>query len=85
VVSTDIRLPGRSGLELMVEIKGKYPGTPVILITGYAGQYSPKDAIAMGADGYFAKPFHNMDLIYTLRRVLFSPTTRRRNQVRATG
>ncbi len=75
---SDIRLPGKDGLQLLVETKERYPGLPVILITGYAGKYSPKDAIAMGADGYFAKPFHNMDLIYTLRRVLNLPEARRR-------
>ncbi len=82
---TDICLPVRSGLQLMVEAKEKYPSMPVILITGYAGQYSPKDAIAMGADGYFAKPFHNMDLIYTLRRILGGRAGYRKSPGRTTG
>ncbi|MCD6250068.1 MAG: response regulator [candidate division Zixibacteria bacterium] len=72
LIISDIILPARSGLQLMVEVKEKYNGLPVILITGHSGKFTPKDVVAMGADGYFAKPFHNMDLIYTLRRVLSS-------------
>jgi DNA-binding NarL/FixJ family response regulator len=41
----------------------------VILITGHSGNYTPQDAIAAGADGYFAKPFKNMELNYVLRRI----------------
>jgi|GEM_PF-636750 len=69
-VVTDIMMPGMSGLDLLVQVKTEYPHVPVILITGHAGQYTPKAAIESGADGYFSKPFHNVELMYTLRRVL---------------
>ncbi len=69
-VVTDIVLPGMAGTELLATIKEKYPGIAVILITGHSGRYRPEDAISMGADGFFAKPFNNIELIYTLRRVL---------------
>lgn len=85
VVVTDICLPKRSGLQLMVAVKNKAPDVPVILITGYAARYSPKECLAMGADGYFAKPFHNIDLIYTLRRVLNAPAARKGNRARTVG
>lgn len=69
-VVSDIMMPGMSGLELLVEVKLNYPGIPFILITGHSGQYTPQSAIEAGADGFFSKPFHNIDLSYTLRRVL---------------
>lgn len=72
VVVSDIVMPGKSGFDLLVEIKDKYPHIPVILITGFSGKYSPQDIIAAGADGYFVKPFHNTELTFTLRRVLES-------------
>jgi DNA-binding NtrC family response regulator len=72
VVVSDIVMPGKSGFDLLVEIKDKYPKIPVILITGFSGKHSPQDIIAAGADGYFVKPFHNAELTYTLRRVLES-------------
>lgn len=70
LVITDILMPGMSGLDLMATIKLTKPEIPVILITGFGGVYTPQYCIAVGADGYFAKPFHNMELIYTLRRIL---------------
>ncbi|MCP4685689.1 MAG: response regulator, partial [bacterium] len=70
IIVTDIMLPGMSGIELLSKVKESYSHIPVILITGFSGRYTPRDAISMGADGYFAKPFHNIELIYTLRRAL---------------
>lgn len=69
-VITDIMMPGKSGMELMAEAKQMKQDLPVILITGYAGQYTPESAIGNGADGFFAKPFKNVELSYTLRGVL---------------
>jgi DNA-binding NtrC family response regulator len=69
-VITDIMMPGKSGVELMSEAKQMDPDLPVILITGHAGQCTPKSAIGSGADGFFAKPFKNVELSYTLRGVL---------------
>jgi len=69
-IVTDIMMPGRTGLDLLIEVKHDFPHIPVILITGCYGRYGPEEAIAMGADGYFAKPFHNRELIFTLRKVM---------------
>ncbi len=70
VVVTDVLMPGKTGLDLLGHVKKVSPTTPVILITGYAGNYTPEKLANLGADGYFAKPFHNMELAYTLRNVL---------------
>ena len=69
-VVTDIGLPGMSGLDLLVVIKARWPCCPVILITGRASGFRPEQVTENGADGYFAKPFSNIELIATLRRVL---------------
>ena len=70
VIITDVVMSGMSGMELMLRVKRDHPRIPVILITGCATGFSPREAIEAGADGYFAKPFHNIELAYTLRRVL---------------
>jgi DNA-binding response OmpR family regulator len=70
LIVSDILLPGMSGIELLQKIKENHPNMPVILITGYAGKYGPEDAISAGANGYFIKPFKNIELVYTLRQVL---------------
>jgi len=69
-VISDYLMPGMSGLDLLVELKNKFPGIPVILITGHSGKFGPIDAIQAGADGYFAKPFNNVELIYVLRHII---------------
>ena len=63
VILSDIKMPEMSGLELLVAVKGKYPDVPVLLMTGYAGEYSKVDILTAGADGYITKPFHNTDII----------------------
>ena len=69
-VISDIMMPGMSGMELLVQVKQRYDNLPVILITGYSGKFASQDAVAAGADGYFQKPFKNVELIRTLRAVL---------------
>lgn len=69
-VITDIMMPGMNGFDLLVEIKENYPKIPVIMITGHSGSYEPKKVIEAGADGYFAKPFKNTELMFTLQNVL---------------
>ena len=72
-VVSDIMMPGISGIDLMLHIREQYAGLPVILITGNTSRFSPRSALEAGADGYFAKPFHNVELAYMLRRVLQTP------------
>lgn len=69
-VISDIMMPGMSGMELLVEVKQKYENLPVILITGYGGKYTAQEILAAGADGYFQKPFKNVELVRTLRTIL---------------
>ncbi len=69
-VVSDIQLPGMNGLEFLVKCKDKWPGLPVILMTGHAGRFVASDAVAAGADGYFTKPFKNVEIIKTLRQVM---------------
>ncbi len=69
-VVTDIMMSGMSGLELMAEVKATYAGVPVIVMTGYSGKFTPPEVIAAGADGFFAKPFKNLELTQTLAQVL---------------
>jgi DNA-binding response OmpR family regulator len=75
-IISDIMLGGISGLDVLVHVKEKDNSIPVLLITGYAGHFTPEHAIAVGADGYLTKPFKNTELVYALRRVLNLHTLR---------
>ena len=57
VFITDIRMPHRSGLEVLAELKELAPAMPVIVFTAYASVESAIDAIKGGAFDYIVKPF----------------------------
>ncbi len=71
LVVSDIKMPGLSGLDLLRAIKGKQPGTPVVLITGVPSVNSAVFGLRHGAYDYLPKPFSVTevnDLIRRLRR-----------------
>jgi len=55
VALLDLKLPGRSGLELLSFIKGRSPETEVILFTGNAELQSAVQALRLGAYDYLLK------------------------------
>jgi two-component system, NtrC family, nitrogen regulation response regulator GlnG len=66
VVVSDIRMPGGSGLELLQQLKERYPNLPVIIMTAYSDLESAVAAFQGGAFEYLPKPFdvdHAVDLI----------------------
>jgi DNA-binding NtrC family response regulator len=70
LVLCDLMLPDRSGDEVLLEIRRRHPGLPVILITGYATPDHAIRAREAGAAGFLAKPFEAAELMDSVRRVL---------------
>lgn len=56
VIFTDIKMPGMDGLEVAERIKARYPGTPVIVITGYGTAENENRASELGVSGFVRKP-----------------------------
>jgi YesN/AraC family two-component response regulator len=56
-VITDVKMPGMDGIALAGHIKEKWPGTPVILITGYIPADHEEPMKTDIADGFLMKPF----------------------------
>src|SRR6185436_5136288 len=52
----DLKMPGRSGLELVRELKAIDPTTKVVVLTGYGSIATAVDAIHLGATHYLPKP-----------------------------
>ena len=69
-VVTDLQLPGRSGLELLSDIRRADRGLPVILITAYGTVESAVEAIKAGAFDYVLKPFGVDELEALVERAL---------------
>ncbi len=71
LVLLDIRLPDRSGLEVLKGIKAAHPETPVVMLTalGYDDELV-EEAIKLGASGYVSKTVSINDLIETVNNAL---------------
>jgi two-component system, chemotaxis family, chemotaxis protein CheY len=73
VVITDILMPGREGIETILEIRRLAPDAKIIAISG-GGHSGDADFLEMaehlGADATLAKPFAADELTEALRRLL---------------
>jgi DNA-binding response OmpR family regulator len=70
LVVTDIRMGPVSGLDLLSEIRRRWPGTVVILLTGYASVDSAVQALRRGAHNYLTKPVSVEELRAAVREGL---------------
>jgi DNA-binding NtrC family response regulator len=68
VVITDVRMPGRSGLDLLTQIRQDHPTIAVILMTAYGTIDSAVLAMKRGAYDYLTKPFTAQELLAKLER-----------------
>jgi DNA-binding NtrC family response regulator len=73
LVLTDLRLPGRPGVDL---ITASAP-TPVVMMTSYATVKSAVEAMKLGAADYLAKPFDHDELLLLVDRMLEQGRLRR--------
>ena len=62
VVFTDIKMPGLSGIELMMEAKKRYPSMLFVVISGHADFTYAQKAIRLGAIAYCLKPLETEDI-----------------------
>jgi DNA-binding NtrC family response regulator len=67
---TDMRMPGRNGLNLLHEVKRLRPEVPVILITAYGTIESAVDAMKEGATDYLLKPIRMEEVEWVIARAL---------------
>jgi two-component system nitrogen regulation response regulator GlnG len=68
VLMTDIRMPGRSGLELLTEIRDNHAELPVIVMTAHSDLDSAVAAYQGGAFEYLPKPFDIDQAVDLVRR-----------------
>ena len=68
----DIMLPGKSGLEILSEIRSSsvLRDIPVIMLTAKGTEYDKVLGLDSGADDYISKPFGMMELLSRIKAVL---------------
>ena len=57
VLLTDLKMPGRDGMDLLDTFKNDYPNIPVIMMTAHSDLDTTVEAFENGAWDYIAKPF----------------------------
>lgn len=79
IVLTDVRMPGVSGVDVLMAAREQDPETPVILMTAQASLQTAVQAVNQGAFYYLQKPFSNADLVALCKRAAETRTLKREN------
>lgn len=64
----DVRLPGRSGLDILKEVRKAYPNLEVIIISAHGDMDTVIMAMRLGAIDYIRKPFRHIDIRIAVER-----------------
>jgi len=79
LVLLDIWLPGKDGIEVLKEIKSKYPLIQVIVISGHGSIETSVKAIKLGAFDFIEKPFSLEKVMITVNQAMKTQTNCRKN------
>jgi len=70
LVMLDHRLPDRTGLEVLTELRSFHPVLPVVMLTGYGSEWVCAEAFRLGVTDYLQKPVSTIDLLAAVQRIL---------------
>ena len=70
IVLLDINIPGRSGLEVLAEMKRLRPHIPVLVITAYGEEEFAVRSLKLGASGYLNKGLSSDEVLIAAKKVL---------------
>jgi DNA-binding response OmpR family regulator len=74
LIITEIRMPGKNGLDLIAEILGRRINIPIIIYTAY--QCYKSDFMSWAADAYLMKSSCLLELKKTVRELLDGPASK---------
>ena len=69
VTLMDLRLPGTSGIDTLIAIRGEFPKARVVMLTTSDGDGEIQRAMRAGASGYILKSMPMDDLLEVIRAV----------------
>src|SRR5438270_839133 len=70
LVLLDLMMPDKSGMEVLKEFRQRDRETPVFMITAWGSVEAAVDALKLGANDYFSKPWDNEKLIIEIDRMI---------------
>jgi two-component system invasion response regulator UvrY len=70
IVLLDINMPGRSGIEVLEDLKRLYPQLPVVMLSAFPEKDYAVRAFKLGASGYVSKQSASRELVAAVRKAL---------------
>ncbi len=70
VVVSDLKMPGRSGMEMLDYCRAHYSEIPVVILTGHATVPSAVEALKKGAFDYISKPIQIDELELVINKAI---------------
>ena len=81
LIISDIRMPGRTGVEWVTQLREQGDMTPVIFMTAYADLNTAIEALRAGAVDFMMKPFRMEQLLASVERCMERQRMQRENFV----
>ena len=70
LVLLDLMMPDLSGMDVLREVRTRDVDTPIFMITAYGSVEAAVEALKLGANDYFSKPWDNEKLIIEITRMI---------------
>ena len=70
IVLLDINMPGRSGLEVLQDLKRLHPQVPVVILSAFPEKDYAIRAFKLGASGFVSKQSASSELLAAIRKAL---------------
>ena len=70
LVLLDLMMPDRSGMDVLAEIRTRDRETPIFMITAYGSVEAAVEALKLGGNDYFSKPWDNEKLLIEIGRMI---------------
>lgn len=70
LVITDVRMPGKSGIDLLVELRRCQLKVPVMMISAFGDRATTTEAMHLGACDFLSKPLRRRELVERITKAL---------------
>lgn len=79
-VVTDLKMPGKDGLEVLAQVHAHDPDIAVLVMTAYGSEESTAEAMRRGAVDFITKPFRKEQILLALDKALRFQALLRQNR-----
>ncbi len=70
LILLDVKMPGMDGIEALGVLRERWPGIPVVMISGHADIRTAVDAVKQGAEDFLEKPVDTDRVVVAARNAL---------------